>query len=406
MDRLVKEVVSDTPTLGRVLAVSHACVRRINRAIYSQMASIGWDVKIVAPKEVLVGGKMVQCEPWVEGDPPMELLELVGSNPRTYYFEGIAEEIESFKPSVVFLESDPISRLAIQIGSLTGTQGFKLACLSCENLPFDPLSVFKRMGWRGVPASFAKCLMNYRAKSLVDHVFAINDDGKKIFNELGFSSVSKIPLGFDAKYFHVSSTARTEIRSALGLNERTFAYFGRLVPEKGIHHLIEALGQIRDIPWQLILDQFEARGDEYLQRLDSLIDQYELRPRIRFVESAHGEIARYMNAADIVVLPSVSTPKWKEQYGRVAPEAMACGKVVVAFRSGALPELIGDAGILVDEGDVVQLTNTLRNLADPAYGLSVLETKAAKKAIDDLSIASQADQMSRTFLDLLGSTSR
>lgn len=359
---------------------------------------------IVAPKEVLVGGRMVVCEPWSNGDPPTELLTLVGANPRTYYFKQLEEFIVAEKPDVVFLESDPISRLAIQIGKLSKKHGFYVACLSCENLPFDPISVIKRMGFKGVPASLAKCAMNFQSRSLIDHVFAINDDGKRIFERLGFPSVSKIPLGFDTTYFHVSASAREEIRANLGLSERTFAYFGRLVPEKGIHHLLQALGKMRDVPWQLILDQFEAHGGGYLAQLDALVDELELRPRIRFIESAHGEIARYMNAADVVVLPSISTPKWKEQYGRVAPEAMACGKVVVAYRSGALPELIGDAGILVEEGNVEALSQTLRELAAPERDLSLYERRAAKKAIDELSIASQADQMSRTFATLMCST--
>lgn len=69
-------------------------------------------------------------------------------------------------------------------------------------------------------------------------------------------------------------------------------------------------------------------------------------------------------ALDVVVVPSLTTPSWAEQFGRVAVEAMAAGAAVVASDSGALPEVVGDAGLVVPEGDAVALAEALAHLRD------------------------------------------
>jgi glycosyltransferase involved in cell wall biosynthesis len=70
---------------------------------------------------------------------------------------------------------------------------------------------------------------------------------------------------------------------------------------------------------------------------------------------------------DVVVLPSLTRPNWKEQFGRILVEAMACAVPVVASGSGEIPNVVGDAGVLVPEGDAGALRAALAALlADPA----------------------------------------
>ncbi len=65
--------------------------------------------------------------------------------------------------------------------------------------------------------------------------------------------------------------------------------------------------------------------------------------------------------------PSQTTARWREQFGRMLIEAMACGVPVVASRSGEIPYVVGDAGLIVDEADVASWTSTIdRVLVDPA----------------------------------------
>jgi glycosyltransferase involved in cell wall biosynthesis len=69
-----------------------------------------------------------------------------------------------------------------------------------------------------------------------------------------------------------------------------------------------------------------------------------------------------MRGLDVLALPSLTRPNWKEQFGRVLIEAMACGVPVVGSDSGEIPHVIGDAGLVVPEGDAAALADALRRL--------------------------------------------
>ena len=148
----------------------------------------------------------------------------------------------------------------------------------------------------------------------------------------------------------------------MSLNKITIGYFGRVVPEKGIHHLIQALSNLKFLNWILVMDEFSEYTSNYHSQIHSMINNLGILDRIRFISPNHYEIAEYMNAVDIVCLPSVSTKIWIEQYGRVIPEAMACGKKVIASNTGAIPMLLNEFGTLFPEGEVSTLSSILREI--------------------------------------------
>jgi glycosyltransferase involved in cell wall biosynthesis len=188
------------------------------------------------------------------------------------------------------------------------------------------------------------------------------------------------------------------MRHSLGLEKKTIAYFGRLVSEKGINLLLEALSTLKDLQWQFIIDKFSVYRSTYEEQLQSQIQVFGLTNQVVYFDAPHNKMQDYMNAADIVVLPSISTPKFKEQYGRVIPEAMACGKIVVGSQSGAIPELIGEAGFVFLEGDVNKLAEILRYLLTaPESELDLMRIKAVERAYTYLSAAKQAEIMYRTI---------
>jgi glycosyltransferase involved in cell wall biosynthesis len=202
-----------------------------------------------------------------------------------------------------------------------------------------------------------------------------------------------MPLGFDPDLFHPHSSEQiAATRRRLGLHSTTIAYFGRLTPEKGLDTLLQALAATIDLQWQLLLDRFSHYQSAYQARIQSQITALGLTDRVVFFDATHREIPDYMNAADIVVLPSISTPTWREQYGRVIPEAMACGKIVVGSSSGAIPEVIGDSGFVFPEGDVRALAALLRSLLTATDDeLKVMRRKAEHRAHTELSIVRQAE---------------
>jgi glycosyltransferase involved in cell wall biosynthesis len=141
----------------------------------------------------------------------------------------------------------------------------------------------------------------------------------------------------------------------------------------------------------LLIDNFSDYQTGYTMQLEERIESLGISERVVRFDARHDEMPDFMNAADIVVLPSLSTPKWKEQYGRVLPEAMACGKVVVGSNSGAIPELVADHGRIFPEGDVKALAAILADLlGTSATERHLLGEKASAYAHAKLSITRQA----------------
>jgi glycosyltransferase involved in cell wall biosynthesis len=80
-----------------------------------------------------------------------------------------------------------------------------------------------------------------------------------------------------------------------------------------------------------------------------------------------------------LVVPSRTLPNWKEQFGRVIVEAMASGVPVIGARSGAIPDVIGDSGLLFPEGDVDALaTHMARLLTDSALRAALAQKGRAR----------------------------
>jgi glycosyltransferase involved in cell wall biosynthesis len=153
---------------------------------------------------------------------------------------------------------------------------------------------------------------------------------------------------------------RAELRPPEGPQMRLL-YLGRLEAAKGVDLLCAAVAASSPRSPQARLD---VAGWGTLDA--ALRAQYSGRPQIAVHGPAFGEQkARLLAGCDAVVVPSV----WPEVFGNVVVEAYACGKPVIAARSGGLPELVaeGDTGWLIPPGDAGALGAAIERLAaDPA----------------------------------------
>jgi glycosyltransferase involved in cell wall biosynthesis len=97
----------------------------------------------------------------------------------------------------------------------------------------------------------------------------------------------------------------------------------------------------------------------------------------------------------VLTLPSLTTRHWKEQYGRVIPEAMACGVPVIGSDSGAIPEVIGAAGMVAPEGDPITLAAAIGDVLTDGTMTKRLVEEGWRRVQEEFS----ADAMARRLVD-------
>jgi glycosyltransferase involved in cell wall biosynthesis len=168
---------------------------------------------------------------------------------------------------------------------------------------------------------------------------------------------SVIPLGVDPEQFHPDPSARRQVLQELGwvdtANAPVIGFLGRFVPEKGLVLLMNALDDVSS-PWRMLFV-----GDGPMKK--DIVHWAERHPgRVRIQTGIkHDHVAPYLNAMDLLCAPSQTTSHWREQFGRMLVEAFACGVPVIASDSGEIPWVVGDAGVIVPEGNTQEWTQAI-----------------------------------------------
>lgn len=135
----------------------------------------------------------------------------------------------------------------------------------------------------------------------------------------------------------------------------TIGYVGRLADEKGLDTLLWAASELNESVRVHLVGDGPARF-----RLEKLARELGIYERVAFIgPRPHEELDALYHEFDAAVLPSKTTDGWKEQFGRTLVEAMACGVPVIGSNSGAIPEVIGDAGVVFPEGNAEKLIDKI-----------------------------------------------
>lgn len=143
--------------------------------------------------------------------------------------------------------------------------------------------------------------------------------------------------------------SREEIRAALGTAPETVVVLavGRLHPDKSLHVFVEALQGKEAEGW------VAGEGPDRA-RLESLAHGSNVK-----LLGHRDDVPSLLAAADIFALPTAA-----ESYGFAAMEAVAAGLPVVSTNTGSIPQIVGDAGLLVSPGDTPGFVNALHRLID------------------------------------------
>jgi len=170
----------------------------------------------------------------------------------------------------------------------------------------------------------------------------------------------------------------TELRSKLQLEFFTIGYLGRFVKEKGIMDLIQAVYRINNNFNLLLIGSGKLR-----HKIKAEGRRLGLLEKIKIVDSvSSSQVPSYLNCMDCLVLPSLTTRKWKEQFGRVLTEAMSCEVPVIGSDSGEIPNVIGDSGLIFKEGDIDDLSSKIKLLINSANLGKELAKKSRQRVLD------------------------
>lgn len=190
--------------------------------------------------------------------------------------------------------------------------------------------------------------------------FAIcgNHDAVGLMKKRGFNGPSEIipQVGVEPKLFFPK---KSELKNKFApQGEFLIGNFGRIVPEKGLDIALEALSRIKE-NWKFLI---VGSGPDK-ENIEKLANKLKIREKVIIKPAVkHMELIDYINALDLYILPSVTTPYWKEQFGHVIIEAMSCGIPIIGSTCGEIPNVIGNAGLIVKERDIREWEKSIRHM--------------------------------------------
>lgn len=292
--------------------------------------------------------------------------------------------LERGKFDAVYINHEPYALATAQI-AWANARGARvpMGFYSCQNLEKRypmPFRWLERMVYRN--SSFA---------------FPITEEVAGVLRHKGFrGELAVCPLPLDPAIYR--SRPKEEWPQALMRDRATvmLGFVGRMIEAKGLRTLAFALGLLRDLNWKLAV----MGTGPFMEEFKSLLNRGEVFERlIELGFIAHDETPKYLAALDVLVLPSETQKNWKEQFGRVIPEALACGAAVVGSDSGEIPKLIrgSEGGLVFPERDVKAMASALRQLIVNREERQAMATRGRRWVAEHISLETVAGRMVATI---------
>jgi alpha-maltose-1-phosphate synthase len=264
---------------------------------------------------------------------------------------GLEKMLQSFD---IVHSLDTMYYYSYQVARAKRDSGFKLVLTIWENIPFLH---HNKAAARNKETIFAEA----------DLFLAVSERAKEVLMLEG-APADRICVtfpGINTSRFRPMAKDEHLLTSAgCRPDETVILYVANLFREKGIYDLLFAfrsllnrIGKTRKVKL-LIAGRGRERDSvaEWITYLGLTDHATLLGPH------GYDAMPAIHNLADIFVLPSLPIRTWQEQFGYVLAESMACGKAVVSTYSGSIPEVVGDAGLLVQPNDFVSLEGALEKL--------------------------------------------
>ncbi|MGC9335124.1 MAG: glycosyltransferase, partial [Anaerolineae bacterium] len=299
-----------------------------------------------------------------------------------HFYPRLGRQVQRVQPELLHIDEEPYNLATAHALWLAQSAGARSLFFSWQNLQ------------RRYPWPF-RLLERYVLGS-ADYAIVGNQESGQVWRAKGYRGpLAVIPqFGIDPEVMSPPNAAQRQLSGGRGF---IVGYVGRLVEEKGVDLLLEALAGLEGSWRAYIL----GSGPEH-EALQAQAQRLGLGPRVSFDEwIPSSQTPGYYRQLDVLVLPSRTRPNWKEQFGRVLVEAMACGVPVIGSNSGEIPNVIGDAGLLFPEGDADGLRQHLAHLLQNPGLRRELAERGRARVLARYTQAQVAAQTYRVYQEIL-----
>jgi glycosyltransferase involved in cell wall biosynthesis len=374
----------------RVLTIGHSYVVAENRAVVREVArDPQLDVTVAAPIAFRSGLGPIELQP----EPAESNLELKGLAARftqwaqifAYARRGLATLIEKGAFDVVDAWEEPYIYAGYQIARAMKESDAALCFRTFQNID-------KRYPY---PFSHFERAVRQRAQGWIA-------GGNLVFESMIRRGYPKergrvMAPGVDLDAFKPFTPERKQaVARELGLLPPIVAYVGRLTHAKGIDLMMRAMDAVGgSTPWSLLV--LGAGPMESNLRNWAAARGWSDRVQVRLVP--HRDIPAYLGAADLLLAPSQTGPRWREQFGRMMIEAFACGVPVLGSDSGEIPYVIGDAGKVLPENNADSWATAIVEVLGSAELRAAMARRGFER-VPAFSVATVARQYNAYYRDL------
>lgn len=350
----------------RVIIISHSYIPKMNQQKLEKISEYsGVELYLITPYKW--GHKLKEYSLEFPQNSDYEIIPkkpFLTNRGSLYFLPFLSREIKKINPDIIHVEEEPWSISCFQ-AMRAGKE------VGCKTLFFTWENIYKN--FRSPFSFFEKHNLNQ-----ANYAIAGNRDAKQILEKKGFNKPIKIlpQLGVDPELFKRQDVS--ELKKELNLKGFVIGFVGRLVPEKGLLTLIDAASKLDQGYNILIVGRGDLKPD-----IINLAKKRGIEDRLRFVDTVpHSEVPKYLNCMDVLVLPSITTKNWKEQFGHVLIEAMSCEVPVIGSDSGEIPNVIFDSGIVFQEANVNELAEKISLLMRDEKLRQEVAKKGRKKVLD------------------------
>lgn len=326
----------------RTVLLSKALVVGAYQRKAEEIARLGVDLTVLTPPSWRDRrGEQVAERSYTAGYELRAIPLRFNGNFHLHHYPTLLQELQGLRPYVVHLDEEPYNVatwLGVRAARRVGAAATFFAWQNIQRSYPPPFRWFEKAVYAACPQAIAG-----------------NRDAAEVLRGKGYAGeITVLPqFGVDPALFSPPEQPETSATLRIG-------YAGGLLPEKGVDLLLRACAKLRG-EWQLAI---AGSGSEEAA-LRGMAEELGVAERVDWMQRIPSDrMADFYRGVDVLVLPSRTLPNWKEQFGRVLIEAMACSVAVVGSDSGEIPHVIGDAGLVFPEGNTAALTAHLQHLLD------------------------------------------